>query len=337
MNRQIKKIIFLLVIFINVMVASAAAQNTLEQDAARKIYEQALSNMDKSSAQYDMKLQVSHVLGNINITNIMKYQSSPLLMKSDIKASMSLLGKAEQPLFAMRQYSEINNNMIQTYSSNLDKDGKYNKWVMSSVKAPEEVTDYLDDVAAPDEKQYIKIKKIMDTVEKVSVINDDENIEQLKVIFSCKKIFSYANMVQSKAMLRNIPNEDKEFVWNMMAAIQPDLQNSGNIEASVMIDKKTKSVISIDFNITPQLKAMTKLIAEFLAKTDTVKTDKNTMAAGTVEADDEMAILTNTLQGHISLTVKPINDVMELAIPQHVRQTAIMIKKPSGKNTILNK
>ncbi|MBB5335290.1 hypothetical protein [Pectinatus brassicae] len=336
MNRQIKKIILLLVIFINVMTAAAAAQNIAEQEAARKTYEQALSSMDKISAQYDMKLQVSNVLGSIYIRNIMKCQSSPLLMKSDIKASMSLLGKAEQPLFSMMQYSEINNNAIETYSSTIDKDGKYNKWIMNRTKIPEDVTAYLDDVAAPDEKQYTKTKKIMEAAKEISVISEDENIEQLKVVFSSKKIFSYANMVDAKAMLQNIPNEEKDFVWNMMTVIQPELQNSGDIEAHLTIDKTTKSIISADFNITPQLKVLTQLITDFLAKTDTVdKNAKNNIAGDATGAD--ISVLTSSLQGHISLTIKPINDVMELAIPQHVRQTAVTVKEPVNKNSILNK
>ncbi len=367
---SVKMIMIFLITFCfwNTSIIAQAAdgdyESTLDngQIKAKQLYKEALVNMDRQNADYDVKVAVNSSMGKLTLTDDIKYQKSPFLMKSTIDGEFLSLAKQTIPFLSMTQYIETSGNMMKTYYAVEDKKKSRQEWHVQKMPMSKTLQEQLA-MSSTDEKYIQQVQDNLDAIDKINIESENEDIQQLKIVYDNKKLFNVAKLMQNSSMVSaGIPSEDRQYLTNMLADIFEELQNSKNITSTVEIDKATHQIVNIQLDMSDQLRAVIKSIIKTVPapvaavpetkpedktkelKTDSPAKDKPSVkpSADTVKEPDVMMSsiigkdgamlqgLIDSLNAQLSIKIKPVDDVMQLAIPQEVRDSAKEDKIPGS-------
>ncbi|WP_196593696.1 hypothetical protein [Pectinatus sottacetonis] len=326
MKEKLLKIIFAVFIFLGFLGIRGYAQSLdinsghIDDPKAKLLYEEALSNMNTSSADYLVNINVNNKMGEINIVDDIKYQQSPFLMKQDISILLNMMNQqVPRNILSMLQYTETDGNNLRSFVALKGADGKYGHWIVNEVPMSNDLEMYLRDVAAPDQKYREQTQKIMESVREIYITGEDENTQKLQVIFDSKKLFSYANMIKARSFMMNLPSDQKQQIWTIMMQMFEALQDSGNIKGTIVIDKQTHRITAMNVDVTPQIRALANSALKMI---NTMDMDKNKSLVGTQADQEAFKQMMESVTAEISVKVKPVNNIMELAIPNSIRKMA---------------
>lgn len=360
-------VFFIAFCFWNTNIIAQAADGDYEsamdngQIKAKQLYKEALVNMDRQNADYDVQVAVNSSMGKLTLTDDIKYQKSPFLMKSTINGEFLSLAKQTIPFLSMTQYMESSGNMMKTYYAVEDKKKSRQEWHVQKMPMSKTLQEQLA-MSSTDEKYIQQVQDNLDAIDKIDIESENEDIQQLKIVYDNKKLFNIAKLMQNSSMVSaGMPSEDRQYFMNMLTDIFEDLQNSKNITSTVEIDKATHQIVDIQFDMSDQLRAIIKSIIKTVPAPDAVipeikPADKTKALKAASAASDKPSVnsadnakepelmmssiigkdgamlkgLIDSLNAQISIKIKPIDDVMQLAIPQEVRDSAKEDKTPGS-------
>ncbi len=353
--RMKKKMIQILCIFTvaaclfteKVMAQDTAYHRTdIVSDRAISIYKEALGNMNMPNADYAVHLSLNTSMGNFAVTDDIKCQKSPLLAKSVLTGQSITADKQSQPIFNITQYMQLVNNEEQIYYMLKDDNKKKQQWYVKRQQLDPELKKLL---GATDFDYAQQMRDTINAVDAINIDKETDNGQILRVKFDNKKLFDSNKILKdSNAVFSGIPMTDRAGTIKMVRNMLDSLGNSRDIVSTMLIDKTTHRIVSVDSDITEQLKAVIRVV---LSSTPELKAQSASMAmvpmsaalstrqpknntglgngAGDINGimdSSSVDDFINSLQAHLTITIKPLDDVMQLAVPQEVRNTAVEVK-----------
>ncbi|WP_196602757.1 hypothetical protein [Pectinatus frisingensis] len=310
-------------------------------DRAVSVYKEALGNMNMPNANYVVHLSLNTSIGNFTVADDIKCQKSPLLAKSVLTGQSTInTGKQPQPIFNITQYMQLTNNEEQIYYMFKDDNKKKQQWYVQKQQLDPELKKLL---GATDFDYAQQMRDTINAVDTINIDKETDNGQILRVKFNNKKLFDSNKVLKdSNAVFSGIPTADRANTIKMVRDILDSLGNSRDIVSTILIDKTTHRIASVDLDITEQLKAVMKAVFSSalgskiqsapIAALPT-RQPENSIGVGNGAAEINGIVgspsvddFINSLQAHLTITIEPLDDVMQLAVPQEVRDTAIEVK-----------
>lgn len=250
--------------------------------AAMQIYKEAAANTNRRNGNCDIQIIINSPLGNINGDMNILFQKNPFLTKTVLKAHYITPQKENIPIITVNQYIQTAGTALTVYSS-AQVQNQAPKWTAQKyVFASAQQLDMLmQKVFESYEKQTADQ---LAAVKKLHLINEDDKMQHLQLIFDNKKLFDpktifaseklvqlfnppTANFAASAAAPGKTPSpEDIKMIQSFLSGIFTALQNSPDVSATIDIDKNTHKIVSGDLDFSAVVRTTGAYIYDFAAK-----------------------------------------------------------------------
>ncbi|MDQ0203865.1 hypothetical protein [Pectinatus haikarae] len=338
MNFKLMKIVFVFFLLFGIFTGRTMAQELIKaavsdiDPAAKQLYQSALMNMDAQNADYDMQLMINMPMGNLVAAGDFQYQKSPLLMKNIIKAQFFTMEKQQFPIFSMTQYVQAADEQLLIYSSDGQPEKK-EKWYLQRYPLADSLKRNI--FLLPTGEQYAKqVQDIVDAVKIIHAENENAGIQRLNIAFDSKKLFDNKRHVSFSDIDTSLSPEDKKGMANILNDLFMVLQNSSDVSGTVDIDVNTHKIVRTELDLTDQIRIVAKAAYTAMAAEEEKAggSEEQTTAAvdkpGINIIKDNAAVqdVIDHSTARVIIKVKPIDNVMKLALPQEVRDSAKEMK-----------
>lgn len=313
-------------LFIGDVAAQSAIGNQISLDQNKQLYRQSLLNMDQQNANLGIQLTVNVPVGIFKLNADVLCQKSPILVKNTVNAQFTS-DKTTVPVFSMTQYMQSEGNNLLVYSTDNPNDKKA-KWYLNKTALNSK-----NSFIFTDSEEYNKhVQFLMTLVKNIQPVAESGDVRTIKVVFDNQKLF--ADNIVNGIFENNtgVTVNQQKLAATDLHELFTALRATPDITGTIAIDTRAHKILSEEYDLTNQARIIGNMVYKNLSVEDkdgiasvesVVLKDKKATAPINNEAVLKNLIDNSTTK--LTVQINPITDVMQLAVPQDVRDNAEVV------------